>query len=96
LKIQKGKEVRQMKTIGDLRKFISTSHVDRNLFGSTDKLDRSFSRRCQAVGWAICRERNITLYAGKKLPPETELGEESRKLAKSLKTWFSRETAIKR
>ena len=85
-----------MKTFGDLCTFISVSHVDMDLFGCDEELEKGFSERCKAIGLALCQERNITPAKVMELPPEAELGEESRPLAESLKTWFSLKAAAKK
>mgnify|MGYP007017508844 CR=1 FL=1 len=48
-----------MKTFGDLCKFISSAHVDMDLFGCTEELEETFRERSKAIGPAICMERNI-------------------------------------
>ena len=85
-----------MKTFGELHKFISDFHLDRNLFGSEEEFERDFHERCKVIGPAICQERNITPTEVKTLSPETELGEKSRLLAENLKTWYSLEIARKK
>ena len=85
-----------MKTFGDLCKFISSAHVDMDLFGCTEELEETFRERSKAIGPAICLERNISQAEVMGLPPDTVLGEKSRALAEGLKTWFKLETADKK
>ena len=85
-----------MKTLGDLYKFLSSAHVDMDLFGYSPEFEEAFRERCKAISSALCRERNTTPARGMELPPETLLGKKSKALAESMKTWFSLETAVKR
>ena len=85
-----------MKTFGDLRKFISSAHLDMDLFGRTKELKEAFSERGKAIGSAICLERNISEAEVMGLPSGTLLGEKSRALAEGLRTWFILETADKK